>query len=137
MPIVLRAALDGTAVPIFGTDYPTRDGTAVRDYVHIEDLAEAHLRALGLLERGISAVFNLGNGAGFSVREVIEAARAVCGRSIAITSAPRREGDPATLVASSERARHDLGWSPALPDLSSILETAWRFVRDRPGGYAA
>ncbi len=137
IPIVLRAAMDGSAVPVFGTDYDTPDGTAVRDYIHVEDLADAHLRSIDLLARGESAAFNLGNGAGFSVQEVVEAARAVCGRPIATTPAARRPGDPPTLVASSGRARRELGWEPRRPDLPAILETAWRFLRDHPGGYAS
>jgi len=137
IPIVLRAALDSSAVSIFGTDYETPDGTAVRDYVHVEDLADAHLKSLALLRQGESASFNLGNGAGFSVLEVIEAARTVCGRPIASVPAPRRPGDPPTLVASSARARRELGWEPRRPGLEAILETAWRFLRDHPRGYAS
>ena len=137
IPIVLRAAMDGSAVPVFGTDYDTPDGTAVRDYIHVEDLADAHLRSIDLLARGESAAFNLGNGAGFSVQEVVEAARAVCGRPIATAPAARRPGDPPTLVASSGCARRELGWEPRRPDLPAILETAWRFLRDHPDGYAS
>ncbi len=137
IPIVLRAAMDGSTVPVFGTDYDTPDGTAVRDYIHVEDLADAHLKSLELLARGESAAFNLGNGAGFSVREVIEAAQGICGRPIATVPAARRPGDPPTLVASSGRARRELGWEPRRPDLPAILETAWRFLREHPGGYAS
>ncbi len=136
VPNVLRAARASEAVPVFGTDYATPDGTAVRDYVHVEDLAEAHLRALEMLAKtGAGAVFNLGNGAGFSVMQVIEAARRVTGRSIPVRQAPRRPGDPETLVASSDRARRELGWSPRCHELESILETAWRFALARPDGY--
>lgn len=137
IPIVLRAALDGSAVPVFGDDYETPDGTAIRDYVHVEDLADAHLRSLARLERGGNSAFNLGNGAGFSVLEVIAAARVVCGRPITTVSAPRRPGDPPTLVASSARARSELGWEPRRPGLEAIIETAWRFLRDHPQGYAS
>jgi len=138
VPNVLRAALDGDPVPIFGTDYATPDGTAVRDYVHVEDLAEAHVLALERLQaRGGGWTFNLGNGAGFSVRQVIEAARRVTGRPIPTRAAARRPGDPESLVASSERARRELGWSPRFPALESILESAWSFLRSHPGGYAA
>ncbi len=137
VPIVLRAALEGGSVPIFGTDYETRDGTAVRDYIHVEDLAEAHLRALDVPSRGESLAFNLGNGAGYSVREVLQAARAICGRPIADRPAPRRPGYPATLVASAEEARRRLGWTPQRPALEAILETAWRFMREHPRGYAS
>jgi UDP-glucose 4-epimerase len=137
IPIVLRAAMDGSAVSVFGTDYETPDGTAVRDYVHVEDLADAHLKSLDLLVRGESGAFNLGNGAGFSVREVIEAAREICRRPIATVPAARRPGDPPTLVASSGRARRELGWEPRRPDLPAILETAWHFLREHPRGYAS
>ena len=136
VPNVLRAALTSDPVPVFGTDYATHDGTAVRDYIHVEDLADAHVRALEHLDRkGGASAFNLGNGAGFSVLQVIEAARRVTGRPIPTRQAPRRPGDPATLVASSERARRELGWSPRFRDLESILETAWRFARAHPHGY--
>ena len=128
VPNVLRAAAQGVPVRVFGTDYPTPDGTAVRDYVHIEDLAEAHRLALEAPAEPGLAAFNLGNGQGYSVREVIETARRVTGRPIAVESAPRRPGDPARLVASSERARRVLGWSPASP-LEAIVETAWRYLR--------
>jgi UDP-glucose-4-epimerase GalE len=132
VPNVLRAAQRGESVPVYGADYPTPDGTAVRDYVHIEDLAEAHRLAV---ERPASdrrpAIFNLGNGSGFSVLEVIEAARRVTGRPIAVRSEARRPGDPARLVASSARARAELGWSPAASDLGTILETAWRYQQAR------
>jgi UDP-glucose 4-epimerase len=136
VPNVLRAAATSEPVPVFGTDYATHDGSAVRDYVHVEDLAEAHVRALEHLEsKGGASVFNLGNGAGFSVLQVIEAARRVTGRPVPIRKAPRRPGDPETLVASSGRARRVLGWAPRYADLESILETAWRFARAHPRGY--
>jgi len=138
VPNVLRAAQTGEPVPVFGTDYATHDGTAVRDYIHVEDLADAHVHALeGLEERGGASVFNLGNGAGFSVLQVIEAARRVTGKPIPIRKAPRRPGDPETLVASAARARNELGWTPRCPDLEEILETAWRFARAHPRGYGA
>ncbi len=136
VPNVLRAALTSEPVPVFGTDYATRDGTAVRDYIHVEDLADAHVRALEGLERKTGAfAFNLGNGTGFSVLQVIEAARRVTGRPITVRKASRRPGDPETLVASSGRARRELGWSPRFQDLESILETAWKFARAHPLGY--
>ena len=138
VPNVLRAAQTDEPVPVFGTDYATHDGTAVRDYIHVEDLAEAHVLALeGLEERGGASVFNLGNGAGFSVLQVIEAARRVTGKPIPIRKAPRRPGDPETLVASADRARRELGWTPRCPDLEKILETAWRFARAHSRGYRA
>jgi UDP-glucose 4-epimerase len=137
VPNVLRAALEGTRVEVFGTDFDTRDGTAVRDYVHVEDLADAHVMALEHLGReGCGSIFNLGNGAGFTVLEVVEAGRAASGRPIAYQAAPRRAGDPASLVASSEKARHELGWSPRYRELGAILETAWRFLLDHRHGYA-
>jgi UDP-glucose 4-epimerase len=121
---------------VFGTDYATPDGTAVRDYVHVEDLAEAHLLALQSLERGGGAeAYNLGNGAGFSVLEVIEAIRRVSGQAVPTRKAPRRPGDPASLVASSARARKELGWAPRFADLETIVGTAWAFLRAHPDGY--
>jgi UDP-glucose 4-epimerase len=136
VPNVLQAALGSEPVPVFGTDYQTPDGTAVRDYIHILDLADAHVRALERLEgEGGASAFNLGNGAGFSVLQVIEAARRVTGKPIPIRKAPRRAGDPEILVASSDRAREELNWSPRFPDLESIIETAWKFLRAHPKGY--
>lgn len=136
VPNVLRAAQVSEPVPVFGTDYPTPDGTAVRDYIHILDLADAHIRALERLEVvGGASVFNLGNGSGFSVLQVIEAARRVTGRSIPIRKAPRRPGDPETLVAASARARAELRWAPKFPELESIIETAWKFLLAHPRGY--
>ncbi len=138
VPNVLRAAFLGEQVPVFGTDYATPDGTAVRDYVHVEDLADAHLLAIDRLQaHGGAAIFNLGNGAGFSVLEVIEAARKVTGRPIALRRCPRRPGDPESLVASSSKARQDLGWTPRYTALAPILETAWRFLRDHAEGYGS
>ena len=129
IPNVLRAALGtGPALQVFGGDYPTVDGSCVRDYVHVDDLAQAHELALGYMDRHAGAyAFNLGNGKGFSVRQVVEAARAISGRVIDYTVAPRRAGDPAVLVASSERARRELSWEPAYQSLESIIDTAWRW----------
>jgi UDP-glucose 4-epimerase len=138
LPSALRAALRREPVPVFGSDYPTPDGTAVRDFVHVEDLAEAHVLALERAAAGGGAeAYNLGNGAGFSVLQVIEAARRITGRPVAIRRAGRRPGDPAILVASSERARRDLGWRPHLAALGEIVETAWKFLVDHPDGYPA
>jgi UDP-glucose 4-epimerase len=133
IPNVLRAALgSGPALKVFGEDYATHDGTCVRDYVHVDDLAEAHLRALAFLDAHPGAhAFNLGNGRGFSVREVIAAAEAVSGRSIPFSIQPRRPGDPAVLVAASDKARAALGWVPAYDRLEPILETALRWHRDQ------
>ncbi len=135
IPLVLKAATEGSSVKIFGTDYPTRDGTAVRDYIHVEDLGRAHLLALEAAEPGEHRVYNLGNGAGFSVREVVEAASRVTGRSIEAVEAPRRAGDPAALVASSEKIRADLGWRPEKPGLETMISDAWAWMRDHPKGY--
>lgn len=129
IPNVLRSALGtGPSLKVFGDDYPTPDGTCMRDYVHVEDLAQAHHLALEYLDAHEGAhAFNLGNGQGFSVREVIEAARSVTGRQIDYEVAPRRAGDPAVLVASSEKARRELGWKPEWTDIGSIIESAWRW----------
>lgn len=135
IPLVLKAAADGSSVKIFGTDYPTRDGTAVRDYIHVEDLGRAHLLALEAAEPGEHRVYNLGNGAGFSVREVVEAARHVTGKSIAAVEAPRRAGDPPTLVASSEKIQADLGWKAEKPELKTMISDAWAWMQDHPNGY--
>ena len=135
IPIVLQAAA-GTreSVKIFGTDYPTRDGTAVRDYIHIEDLGRAHLLALDASEPG-HRVYNLGNGSGFSVLQVIEAARGVTGEDIRAEEAPRRAGDPPELVASSDKAKAELGWKPQKPALEAMISDAWAWMRDHPKGY--
>ena len=135
IPLVLKAAAEGSSVKIFGTDYPTRDGTAVRDYIHVEDLGRAHLLALEAVEPGEHSVYNLGNGAGFSVREVVDAARRVTGQGIDAVEAPRRAGDPPALVASSERIRADLGWKPEKPGLETMISDAWSWMRDHPRGY--
>jgi UDP-glucose 4-epimerase len=138
IPLVLQAASGKRDhVSVFGTDYDTPDGTAVRDYIHIEDLAEAHM--LGLeraTEPGQHRIYNLGNGTGFSVRQVIEAARAVTGREIAVKEEGRRPGDPAALVASSQRIRDELGWIPRKPAIETMIEDAWKWFQARPGGYA-
>jgi UDP-glucose 4-epimerase len=136
IPNVLRAALgQGPGLEVFGDDYPTPDGTCVRDYVHISDLAAAHERALGLLREGKSDQFNLGNGTGFSVLEVIKTAERVVGREIPYKKLPRREGDPAVLVASSAKAGSVLGWKPRYASLDSIMQTAWDWHREHPRGY--
>lgn len=129
IPNVLKAALgQGAGLRVFGADYPTRDGTCTRDYVHVNDLASAHLLALQYMQSNPGAhVFNLGNGQGFTVLEVIEAARRVTGSNIEFVQEARRAGDPAVLVASSDRARQVLGWQPTFTDLGEIIETAWRW----------
>jgi UDP-glucose 4-epimerase len=135
IPLVLRAAAEGVDVPIFGDDYPTPDGTCVRDYIHILDLADAHLDAMRAMDGGASGSFNLGNGAGFSVREVVRIAEEVTGRPIRTRIVGRRPGDPPSLVASSERARRILGWNPKRGDLRDIVASAWRWHVAHPTGY--
>lgn len=132
IPNVLKAVLgQGPGLKVFGADYPTADGTCVRDYVHVEDLAQAHALALDYMERHDGAhAFNLGSGQGFSVREVIAAVEQATGRQVPYEMAPRRAGDPAVLVASNERAKQELGWQPKYNDLRSIIESAWRWHSD-------
>ena len=133
IPNVLRAAMPGAPpLSVYGTDYPTRDGTCVRDYVHVEDLADAHLAALAYIDAHDGAhAFNLGNGAGFSVLEILHAAGNVTGGEIPWIAAARRDGDPGTLVASSARARDQLGWKPLHVQIESIIESAWRWHAQR------
>ena len=123
-------------ISIFGDDYPTKDGTCIRDYIHVSDLAQAHILALDhLLQGGESDVFNLGNGVGFTVKEVIDVARAVTGHPIPATTTPRRAGDPAQLIASSEKAINVLGWKPKYNDLNTIIASAWKWHSAHPRGY--
>lgn len=138
IPLILQtAAGQREKFSIYGEDYDTPDGTCIRDYVHVCDLAQAHILALGYLSRGgESDVFNLGSGTGFSVKEVLEEARRVTGRAIPTDIAPRRAGDPARLVASSQKARSVLGWKPEFDNLSAILETAWKWHSTHPRGFA-
>ncbi|MCB5167931.1 UDP-glucose 4-epimerase GalE [Streptomyces bambusae] len=132
IPLVLQVALgQRESISVFGDDYPTPDGTCVRDYIHVADLAEAHLAALGAAAAGEHLVCNLGNGNGFSVREVIETVRKVTGREIPEVTAARRPGDPAVLVASAETARQRLGWTPTRSDLAGIVTDAWQFALRR------
>ena len=137
IPNILRAAM-GTAphVDIYGTDYPTLDGTAVRDYIHIDDLSTAHLLALDGTRPGEHRIFNLGNGSGFSVREVVAAAQSVTGGDIPTREAPRRPGDPPMLVAASEKIRSELGWEARKPGLEEIVADAWAFAQAHPNGYS-
>ena len=135
IPLVAQAALGKREkILIFGDDYPTRDGTCIRDYIHVVDLAQAHILGLDALERK-SAIYNLGNGNGYTVKEVIETFEQVIGRKIPAETAPRRGGDPASLVASSERISKDLGWEPRYPGLRRIVESAWKWHVANPEGY--
>ncbi|MCL2567849.1 MAG: UDP-glucose 4-epimerase GalE [Oscillospiraceae bacterium] len=137
VPVVLQVPNGKRpGVSVFGEDYPTKDGTCVRDYIHVTDLADAHILALKYLRNGgTSDVFNLGNGVGFTVKEVIEVAKDVTAHEIPVTTAPRRAGDPAQLVASSEKARTVLGWKPCYDSLTTIVETAWQWHRTHPDGF--
>ncbi len=136
IPIVLQtAAGERAAVEIYGDDYPTRDRTCVRDYIHVVDLARAHVMALDVLDEG-SRIYNLGcGGEGYTVREVIETARAVTGRDIPLRVAARRPGDPAVLVASSDKIKRELGWQASMQDLRVIIESAWNWMQAHPRGY--
>ncbi len=136
IPLVLQVALgQREQIGIFGTDYPTPDGTAIRDYIHLADLVSAHLLALDALEHADRLIYNLGNGNGYSVRQVIEIARQVTGHPIPAVETPRRPGDPARLVASSEKIRRELGWQPQYPDLRDIIASAWEWHRTHPHGW--
>ena len=136
IPLVLRVALGQREdIKIFGTDYPTPDGTCIRDYIHIADLLDAHLLALDALGEADRLVYNLGNGAGYSVREVIEVAREVTGHPIPAEEAPRRPGDAPRLVASSNKIQRELGWQPEHPELQEIIRSAWQWHQTHPQGY--
>ena len=138
IPIALQVALgERKELAIFGTDYPTPDGTCVRDYVHVSDLAAAHLLVLEALKEKERLIYNLGNGRGFSVREVIDTVRKVTAHAIPAKESPRRPGDPAVLVASSEKIKRELGWSPQYADLESIVRSAWDWRKANPNGYAS
>jgi UDP-glucose 4-epimerase len=128
IPSVLKAALDGNPVSVFGTDYPTQDGSCVRDYVHVADIAQAHILAIEKLDSLKAGTYNLGNGQGYSVLQVIQTARMVTGIDIPVNPRPRRAGDPAVLVASSGHAGVELGWKTRFPDLYGIIDSAWRWT---------
>jgi len=136
IPLAFQVAL-GTRkeFAIFGTDYPTPDGTCIRDYIHVSDLADAHLLVLEALKEKDRIIYNLGNGQGFSVREVIETVRRVTAHAIPAKESPRRPGDPAVLVASSEKVKQELGWKPKYADLESIVRSAWEWRKSHPNGY--
>lgn len=137
IPLILQVPLNKRkAINIYGDDYDTPDGTCIRDYIHVMDLAAAHILAVEYLKKGNeSDIFNLGNGTGFSVKEVIEAAREVTGHPILAKVAPRRAGDPARLIASSKKAQEVLGWKPQYADLKTIISSAWNWHRQHPDGY--
>jgi UDP-glucose 4-epimerase len=136
IPLILRVALgQRDRISIFGDDYDTPDGTCIRDYIHVEDLIDAHILALEALEGG-NRVYNLGNGQGFSVQEVIATARRVTGHAIPADVVPRRPGDPAVLVAGSDRIKAELGWKPRYPAIEDIIASAWRWHQRHPKGYA-
>ncbi len=135
VPRLLKAALDGSAFTIFGGDYDTRDGTAERDYVHITDLARAHVTALDALEPGEAHAWNVGTGSGHTCREVVDAARKVTGRDVPCVVGPRRPGDPPVLVASSDALRRDLGWTPQCVNIADIIASAWRWHSKHPRGF--
>jgi UDP-glucose 4-epimerase len=132
IPLVLDVALGRRAsIKIFGSDYPTEDGTCIRDYIHVSDLTDAHLLALNALEKNGRLIYNIGNGQGFSVREVINSVGRVTGKPIPVEEQPRRPGDPAVLVASSEKIKRELGWNPKFADLDQIVATAWEWHQKR------
>jgi len=136
IPVGIKAVLTGDSIPIFGTDYDTPDGTCIRDYIHVTDLVHAHILALkGLEGGGNSGIYNLGNGNGYSVRQVIETIRKVTNRKVTTIESPRRPGDPERLVASSEKIKKELGWTPKYAALETIVETAWQWHRNHPKGY--
>jgi UDP-glucose 4-epimerase len=132
IPLVLDVALGRRkSIKVFGEDYPTRDGTCIRDYIHVRDLADAHLLALAALEKRDRMIYNIGNGQGFTVREVIESVRRVTGKAIAVEECARRAGDPAVLVASSEKIKQELGWRPKFAELDTIVASAWEWQQRR------
>ena len=137
IPLVLQVASGKREhISIYGTDYPTQDGTCIRDYIHVGDLADAHVLALEALDQHDKLTYNLGNGTGFSVRQVIDSARRVTGKAIKAIEAARRTGDPAVLVASSEKIRRELNWHPKHADLEEIISSAWQWFQKHPRGYA-
>jgi len=138
IPNILFAAMGKKdKISVFGTDYPTPDGTCIRDYVHVDDLVNAHLSAMTTLASGDAQVFNLGSGCGYSVREMLEAVKVVTQREIPTEYVERREGDPAVLLANPDRAKRELGWNPKYTDMKDIVETAWRWHTSHPNGYKA
>jgi len=137
IPVVLQAAM-GTRkkVTVFGTDYPTPDGTCIRDYIHVEDLCAAHLAAMEALRPGDARFYNLGIGRGYSVKEVLDSAQRVTGLEVPVEYGPRRAGDPAVLFANADKIRQELGWAPRYTEIDSIVATAWNWLKNHPDGYA-
>ena len=136
IPLIIHAAMGKRDnIKIFGTDYPTEDGTCIRDYIHIEDLCKAHLLALKKLDTESELVYNLGNGTGYSVRQVIDTVRKVAGKDFEVVKTDRRAGDPPVLTADATKARQELGWRTDFPELEAIIESAWKFHIDHPNGY--
>jgi UDP-glucose 4-epimerase len=136
IPLIIQAALGKRDnISIFGTDYDTPDGTCVRDYIHIEDLCRAHLLALDKLSTEPELIYNLGNGTGYTVRQVIETVKEVCGKDFKVVETDRRPGDPAYLTADASKAKNELGWVPQIPELEKIVETAWKWHSSNPDGY--
>jgi len=138
IPIIMEVALGKRdKIYVYGEDYPTKDGTCIRDYIHVTDLAQAHILALEKMAKGEGGVYNLGSGNGFSVKEVIEAARRVTGHPIPAEIAERRAGDPAVLIASSQKAKQELDWKPEYDDLEKIIKTAWNWHKSHPEGFVS
>jgi UDP-glucose 4-epimerase len=138
IPMLFEASLGKRSeFRLFGTDYDTPDGTCIRDYIHVSDIANAHVLALAQIDRVAGRAYNMGNGAGYSNLEVINAVEKVTGRSVKVLPAARRPGDPPRLIASGDRIRQDLGWQPAFPQIRTIVETAWSWRLKHPGGYEA
>jgi UDP-glucose 4-epimerase len=136
IPLIIQAAVGlRPSVSIYGTDYPTPDGTCIRDYIHIEDLCTAHLLALNKLQNETELAYNLGNGKGYSVRQVIDTVRKISGKPVNVIEAPRRPGDPAVLTACADKARRELGWKVKFPDIETIVASAWKWHSENPGGY--
>jgi UDP-glucose 4-epimerase len=136
IPLIIKAAMGkNSEVKIYGTDYPTPDGTCIRDYIHIEDLCRAHLLALEKLNRSSELIYNLGNGKGYSVREVIDTVKQVCGKDFKVVETSRRPGDPPVLTSDATKAKKELGWKPQYPELEKIIATAWQWHNENPNGY--
>jgi UDP-glucose 4-epimerase len=137
IPLIIQAAMGKRPdIKIYGTDYDTPDGTCVRDYIHVDDLCQAHLLALSKLDEHTEMVYNLGNGQGYSVREVVDTVERVSGKDFKVTEIDRRPGDPAILTSDATKAKTDLGWKPKKPQLETMVETAWRWHTSHPDGYA-